>query len=338
LNPADFSVAASDPSHVASARTAAQRLAHGLGFDATRTGRLAIVVTEAVSNMLKHAGGGTLAVRSFAWGGAIGIEVLAIDSGPGMRDIVGSARDGVSTSGTPGTGLGAMQRLSDEFDAWSHPGAGTILRLLLWDRAAPAARPSHQVGAVCIPKPGETVCGDDWEVVFHAHGATFLVADGLGHGPDARRAAAAAVEVLQRHPEESPVRLLDLAHANLRPTRGAAVAVARHELPRGEVVYAGVGNISTTIVAPGGRRSMVSHPGIVGHNVHKSTEYRYAWAEHALMVAHSDGLETQWSLGTHPGIGDCHASLIAAMLYREHARKRDDCTVLVARAQPQGTR
>lgn len=337
MNPGDFSVAATESSHVAAARSAAQRLAQGFEFDATRAGRVAIVVTEAVTNMLKHAGGGTLAVRTLAWGGAIGIEVLAIDSGPGMPDFAGSARDGTSTTGTPGTGLGAMRRLSDEFEAWSYPGQGTILRMVLWDRKAPTTRPTHQVGAVCIPKPGESVCGDAWDVVFHSRGATFLVADGLGHGPDASRAAIAAVEVLQGHPDDSVVRILDLAHGRLRPTRGAAVAVMRHDLAAGEVSYAGVGNISATILGSP-RRSMVSHAGIVGHNVHKAQEYRYAWTDDALMVAHSDGLETQWDLGPYPGIAECHAALIAAMLYREHARGRDDCTVLVARPLREGTR
>ena len=330
MNPGDFSVAATESSHVASARGAAQRLAEGLEFDATRAGRVAIVVTEAVTNMLKHAGGGTLAVRALAWGGALGIEVLAIDSGPGMSDVGGSARDGVSTTGTSGTGLGAMRRLSDEFEVWSHPGQGTIARMLLWDRAAPAKRPSHQVGAVCIPKPGETVCGDAWDVAFHPRGATFLVADGLGHGPDASRAATAAVEVLHTHPDDTAVRILDLAHGRLRPTRGAAIAVMRHDLGAGEVSYAGVGNISGTILSTP-RRAMVSLAGIVGHNMHRSQEYRYAWPDDALMVAHSDGLETQWDLGAYPGIAECHAAVIAGMLYREHARRRDDCTVLVAR-------
>ncbi len=330
MNPGDFSVAASESSHVAAARSAAQRLAHALEFDATRTGRVAIVVTEAVTNMLKHAGGGTLAVRGLAWGGALGIEVLAIDSGPGMPDLAGSSKDGVSTTGTQGTGLGAMRRLSDEFDAWSYPDQGTIVRMMLWDRTAPSARPSHQVGAVCIAKPGESVCGDAWDVVFHERGATFLVADGLGHGPDASRAANAAVEVLKAHPNEAALRILDVAHGRLRPTRGAAVAVMRHDLAAGELSYAGVGNISGAILGTP-RRSMVSHAGIVGHNVHKSQEYRYAWPSGALMVAHSDGLETQWDLAAYPGLDASHTALIAAMLYREHARKRDDCTVLVAR-------
>ena len=331
MNTADFSVAVADSSHVAAARSAAQRLARGLEFDDTRAGRIAIVVTESATNMLKHAGGGTLVVRSLAQGGAIGIEVLAIDSGPGMASVAESARDGVSTAGSAGIGLGAMRRMSDEFDTYSRPGGGTLIRMLLWDRPAPSGRPSHEVGAVCIPKPGEAVCGDAWGVAFHARGATFLVADGLGHGPEASRAAVAAADVLHRHPGESALRILDLAHARLRPTRGAAVAVIRHDVVAGAATFAGVGNIAAAILEGSARRAMVSHAGIVGHNLRKSREYRYSWGADGLMIAHSDGLESQWDLAQYPGIRDCHAALVAALLYRERARRRDDCMVVVAR-------
>jgi hypothetical protein len=140
-----------------------------------------------------------------------------------------------------------------------------------------------------------------------------------------------ALEVLQRNPDYPAVRLLDLAHAKLRATRGAAVAVMRHERRSGELSYAGVGNIAATIVDGPARRAMVSHNGIVGHNMHKSQEYRYPWPSGALLVAHSDGLETQWDLAAFPGIARAHPSLIAAALFRRHTRKRDDTVVLVAR-------
>lgn len=328
----DFSLDAKDASHVAAARMSAQRMARALEFDETRAGRVAIVATEAVTNMLKHAGGGTFAVRSLSRDGALGMEMLAIDSGPGMSDSVHSRRDGVSTTGTPGNGLGAMDRLSDEMELYSNRGGGTIVRMMLWALDTVPARRSHDVGAVCIPKPGESVCGDAWDVVTHEAGATFLVADGLGHGPDAQRASVSAVEVLRRHPTEGPIRILDVAHARLKPTRGAAVAVIRHDVDAGEVAFAGVGNIAAVVLEAGARRPMVSHSGIVGHNVHKSQEYRYPWKKGGMLVAHSDGLESQWDLGTLPGIVDCHPSVIAAALYRAYSRRRDDCTVVVARA------
>lgn len=320
-----------DSSHASSARLAAQRLALALDFDEVRVGRVALLATEAVTNIVKHAGRGWLQIRPIDEGGVLGIEMLAIDRGPGMRDFRESSRDGVSSVGTPGTGLGAIQRQSDEFEVYTHPGAGTILRIV--KRASPAAmpRPAYEVGAILVPKAGETACGDAWTMATHPDGATFLVVDGLGHGPDAARASAVAVETLHRAPEHSAVRILDAAHGRMRATRGAALAVMRHERTSGEIAFAGVGNIAAVIVESGTRRAMVSHNGIVGHNVHKSQEFRYPWPRGALLIAHSDGLATQWDLAAFPGIASHHPSIVAAALFGAHTRHRDDVVVLVAR-------
>lgn len=324
-------MAIDDASHVSAARQGTSRITQALGFDDTRAGRAAIVVTEAVTNMLKHAKGGTFIGQPVCIGGALGIEMLAIDKGPGMRDFEASARDGYSTVGTQGTGLGSIRRQSDEFEVYTRHDRGTILRTLIW-AGAPPANQAYDVGAVCVPKSGETACGDAWGVEFVHGGAAFLLADGLGHGPDASRASSLAVDAMRRHCAEGAVRILDRAHAALKPTRGAAVAVMRHDIAANEVTYAGVGNISACVIDATTRRAMVSSNGIVGLNVHRSQEYRYPWARGALLVAHTDGIDTHWDLAAFPGIVDCHPSVIAAMLYREHSRGRDDAGVVVARA------
>ncbi|HUP31183.1 MAG TPA: ATP-binding protein [Usitatibacter sp.] len=321
----------SDSSHVSSARLALQRLARDLEFDETRAGRVAIVATEAVSNMIRHGGGGTLAARPLVRDGALGIEMLAIDTGRGMRDFAGSAVDGVSTGGTPGTGLGAIRRLTDEFEVRTGDGRGTVMRMVLWNRVPGDDPSAYEVGAVLVPKEGESACGDAWAMEPHVDGVTFVVSDGLGHGIEASRASALAVEALRSHPEYSAIRMLDLAHGRLRHTRGAALGVIRHERSRGEVVFAGVGNISVTVIEGETRRAMVSHNGIVGHNMARSEEYRYPWPRGSLLVAHSDGLESRWDLAAFPGIVSHHASIIAATLYASHTRKRDDVVVMVAR-------
>ncbi len=326
-----LAVAVADSSHVSAARMEAQRMARALEFDEMRTGRVAIAVTEAVTNMLRHAGGGTLVAQVMQHGPSVGLEVLAIDRGPGMGDFARSATDGISTGGTAGTGLGAMRRMADEFDVFTAEGAGSIMRMAFWSGGKLPKDCGYEVGAVTVPKPGETACGDAWGVELHASGATFVVADGLGHGADAARASQLAVDVLRRHPEHSAIRLLDTAHGRLRSTRGAAVAMMRHDAASGTLDFAGVGNIAASIWEGPARRSMISHNGIVGHNVHKSQEYHYAWPRGALLIAHSDGLDTHWSLDDHPGLARCHASVIAAMLFRDHSRKRDDVVVVVAR-------
>lgn len=309
-----------------------QALARALGFDEVRTGRAAIAVTEVATNLLRHGGGGSIFARAFSRADALGIEVLAVDRGRGMESFAASSRDGVSTGGTPGTGLGSMQRQSDELDVYTRPDSGTVLRLAFWDREPAADDSQYEVGVVCMPVKGESVSGDAWGVDIHKGGATFIVADGLGHGPDACIASAAAVEAMKSRANEGAIRILDLAHGRLRATRGAAVAVVHHERGASDVAYAGVGNISGFIwTGAGERRAMVSHNGIVGHNVARSQEYRYPWPVGALLIVHSDGLDAHWDVAAHPGLAACHASIIAAILHRDHARKRDDAVVLVVR-------
>ena len=326
-----IALAVGDASHAAAARMAVQRAAHSLDFDETRTGRAAIVATEAVTNILKHAGSGTFIARTLERGGALGIEMLAIDSGPGMADFDHSSRDGISTTGTQGTGLGAIERLADETDVHTEPALGTVLRMVVWNRPPTGRSPAYEVGAVLVPKPGETACGDAWTLAQDDRGASLMVADGLGHGPDASRAAHTAIDLVSRYPGESAVRLLDLAHGKLRPTRGAAVSVMRHAPGVDQLSYAGVGNIAAVVIDGASRRAMVSHNGIVGHNVHKSQAYDYPWPVGALLVAHSDGLEAHWDLAAVPGATTLHPSLVAAILFRKHWRRRDDVVVVCVR-------
>jgi anti-sigma regulatory factor (Ser/Thr protein kinase) len=321
-----------EKSAVAEARREVTGLARTVGFSENDIGRVAIVVTEATSNLVKHTPQGQLLARAFDRGGVAVIEVLALDQGPGIANVGESLRDGYSTAGSPGTGLGAIKRLADEFDIYSNPGKGAALVAQLWSRRpASGSRPAPlEIGAVCLPYPGDEVCGDAWAVEWRGGHCVILVADGLGHGPDAAVAARAAVNALRTHPELAPAALIEFAHGALRSTRGAALAVADLDLAS-EVRYAGIGNISCITLAPGGARHMVSHSGIVGHEVRKIQEFVYSWSEDSLLVMHSDGLATHWNLDQYPGLAGRSPSLIAGVLYRDFARGRDDVTVVVAK-------
>jgi hypothetical protein len=292
---------------------------------------MSIAVTEAATNIVRHGRGGTFAARAVWRGESVGIEALAVDGGPGMKSFSASAVDGVSTAGSAGTGLGAIQRLADELDVYTRPGVGTALRMVFWRGVVPPPFGGYEIGAIRVPRAGETECGDAWEIECDATGLTLVVADGLGHGPDAAHASGAAVETLRRNRAESPIRLLDRMHGRLRATRGAAIGILRHDAGGEDIAFAGVGNIAMCVIAGELRRLMVSHNGIVGHNVHRSEAYRYPWPSDALLVAHSDGLESHWDIASFPGLGLAHPSLIAAVLCQKHWRKRDDVVVVVAR-------
>ena len=326
-------VAAHDTSAAGEVRRHAVRVAQALAFDETAAGRAAILATEAATNLAKHAtAGGVVFIRSVERGGVAGLELLAVDAGPGMDDVGRALRDGHSTAGTPGTGLGALRRQSDEFELFTLPGRGTVVLCRLWPTPpAVSAVPPLTVGAVNVPKAGEVVCGDSWAVVESPGRTMAMVADGLGHGPDAAAASREAARIFARHGGESPAELLRRMHASMRHTRGAAVAIADVSTAGGRVRFAGVGNISAAVVSPGGSQSMVSHNGIVGHEVRKVQEFEYPWVRASLLVMHSDGVGTRWELGRYPGLQTRDPAVVAAVIYRDFVRGTDDATVLAAR-------
>jgi anti-sigma regulatory factor (Ser/Thr protein kinase) len=316
-------------SQVFEARRAAAELARQFGFTDVEIGEVALAATEAATNLVKHAQQGELLVQVFEHGATVGMELLAIDSGPGIHNVSQSLRDGYSTAGSPGTGLGALSRIADQFDIYSLPGKGTVLRLAMW-RGKPPPATEMQVGVVCQPKAGEEISGDDWGMAMSARKHTFVLADGLGHGPDAHKAARVAIDTLHRHPGVSPATALENIHAAARPTRGAAVAVCELDAEQRVCRFAGVGNIGCTVIVNAVARHMVSHNGIVGHSVRKIQEFAAPWPQDAILVMHSDGLSTQWDLESYPGLTTRHPGVIAGVLYRDFSRHRDDATVLVA--------
>ncbi|MDY0963797.1 ATP-binding SpoIIE family protein phosphatase [Massilia sp. CFBP9026] len=322
--------AVSHASDVAAVRRAGQKVADSLGFNETRAGQLALIITEAATNILKHAGEGEIHVGPAQSPSGIGVDVLALDKGPGIADLASSLVDGVSTAGTAGTGLGALHRLSDEFDVYSTPGEGSVFFMRLW-RDVPGPTPCGvEVGALWTPIRGEEACGDGWAVACEASGATLLAADGLGHGPDAARAANAAIGALERRGPVGASEMMHLAHEALRPTRGAALAAARIDFDADELRFAGVGNIGA-VAFDQTRRALVSHNGIVGHNMRKIQEFAVPFGPGALCVLHSDGIETRWDLDKYPGLQGRSPALIAAVLMRDYIRGRDDAMVLVVR-------
>ncbi len=322
-----------DPSQVGEARREATNLASRLGFDESSAGRVAIVATEAARNLSLHANGGELVLTGLQWKNQPSMELLSIDRGPGMREVDKCMRDGYSTAGTPGTGLGAMARLADDFDVYSVPDKGTVLMARFLANHASASRGQQELefSATSIPHSGEEVCGDAWGQESSVHGSTFVVADGLGHGDYAEQAAREALRIFRQAVGYKPSEILERMHAAMRSTRGAAVAVARVDLNQKIVVFAGIGNISAAILSNGTSRNMVSLNGTVGHEMRKVQEFVYPWAEDALLIMHSDGLGTRWDLGTYPGLWRRAPGVISGVLYRDFSRRRDDVTVLVAR-------
>ena len=321
----------SENSQRGEARRTAVAEAHSLGFDEETAGRIALVVSELAGNLVKHVpGGGELLLRSVRRDGTIAIETVAIDQGPGLGDHERALRDGFSTAGTAGTGLGAVARLSDRFDLYSSAQHGTAIVSRIW-RGEPPGAPTVAVGALCATMLGERVPGDACSVVDLSGRTRVLLADGLGHGPEAEVAAAKAVAVFEEDHRTTIGELLDDIHRALRPTRGAAVAIAEIDPDRRTLQYVGIGNISATIQSRDNVRNLVSHNGIVGHTIRRIQEFSYEFPPGSLAVLHSDGIKTRWTLDSYAGLTRRDPTLVAAVLFRDFQRGRDDATAVVAR-------
>jgi anti-sigma regulatory factor (Ser/Thr protein kinase) len=326
-------VGVTEPGAVAAARRAAVELASGLGLDEAAVGRVALAVTEAGTNLLKHAGGGSIVLRAVPDRAAPFVDILGLDRGPGMASVGRCLEDGYSTAGSPGTGLGALRRLSSQFDVYS--GAQGTAVLARVGPSAPGAAPrapAVHVEGLSLPRRGEQVCGDAFEVEHRPRGVAVLVADGLGHGPVAAAAAAAAVTAFGQTRGGKPGSRLEVVHQALRPTRGAAVAIADLDLDTGVVRFAGLGNVAAVLHDGAAARHLVSQPGTAGHVARRIEEYTYPWRRGDLLVAHSDGLSARLDLSGYPGLTRRHPALIAGVLYRDAGRELDDATVVVARA------
>lgn len=319
-----------DPSQVAETRRRIGDASAQAGFDEARVGQVALAVTELATNLLKHGGGGEVlaAVHDDR------VELVSLDRGPGLGDIDACLTDGYSTAGTRGAGLGAVRRLARHFEVVSWPGRGTALLAEVARDARPRAKSAGRIGAVALPKPGQVVSGDGHAFHEDTGGLTLFVIDGLGHGTEAAIVAKEAISLFAAHGAETPAGILDAVHRGVRHTRGGAAAVARLSHASGTIAFAGIGNIAgCCVAADGGVRRMASLAGIVGHNARRVQTFEYPCAS-GLVVMHSDGLGTSWSLDKYPGLPRAHPLLVAAVLYRDFVRGTDDVTILVARTDP----
>lgn len=322
----------SDRSAIGEARRAAIAAAERLGFDAERRSDIGIVATEAATNAIVHAQTGEMVVSEEKEPQGAWLDLVTLDSGAGIHDVAEASRDGFSSGGTAGQGLGAIVRLSDESAIYSQSSRGTVN----WSRffLEQTAERSGEYGVVSVPMQGETACGDSYLALPGQARSVFMVVDGLGHGPQAAEAADEAVVVTQRYIGLPGRDILVRAHDALRKTRGAAMSIAVVDHQQRLVTYAGVGNISAAIERGPQARSLVSQNGTLGAVLPRQIqEYQYPFEPGALLVMFSDGLNSKTAISGYSGLQNRHPQLAAGVLYRDFSRKRDDATVLIARLE-----
>jgi len=321
-------VAIKDASSVGEVRRVAAAAAAKLQLDETRAGELAILTTEAARNVLIHGGGGQVIVSAIASHGGPVARILALDSGGGIENLAEAMKDGFSTAGTMGAGLGAMKRMAKRFDVITGRG-GTMLLLEVGEEPVT----DHLTFAgVTLPYPGERVCGDGWYCEHTTTRTVAVLVDGLGHGLGAAEAAQEAVATVRQRISKGPGEILGYVHDSLKKTRGAVGAVVEVCPKEGKLTYAGIGNISASILSKGTSKSLISHNGTLGGTVSRVQEFQAEWTLDSVFVMHSDGLQSKWDLLAYPGLIFRHPALICGALIRDFRRHRDDAGVVVLKA------
>lgn len=318
-----------DLSSVGEVRRTAMLAGQRLEFDETRAGELALLATEVSRNVLLHGHGGQVILAGIRQGGNQRARILAMDSGPGIKDVAQAFADGYSTAGTMGGGMGAIKRLASALEVFTGPN-GTIILIEVGD---PPARAEAEIAGIAVPYPGERFCGDGWGFHETPERIVTVLVDGIGHGWEAAEAAQEATATFAKHIACEPRQILQYIHDALRKTRGAVAAVAEIRPREQTLVYAGVGNISATLIDANRSRNLVSHNGTLGAIVPRIQEFRFEWSRNSLLVMHSDGVQTRWDLGAYAGLVAKHPALIGGALLRDFRRQRDDASVVVIKAR-----
>lgn len=303
-------------------------------FTKTAVGEIDIIVSELTSNLIKHAGSGELLYRMYNVNDVSILEIISIDQGPGMADVQRMMKDGVSTTNTLGQGLGAIQRLSNNFHVYSLPNWGTICYVNKRSSDDNCIRSSNRldINAICVPKFSEVICGDKYAVKISHDFVKVFLCDGLGHGEYAHAAATKACDFFNHCEETDPVEIIREMDGHVKKTRGLVGTAAVLNLKQSEWRICGVGNISTRLYGGISFKHHMSYNGIIGLNIPRSLSSSIFQAEkYQQLVMSSDGIRTRWELSKFPSILKYDTMILAAALYKDYNRKTDDSSVFIGK-------
>jgi anti-sigma regulatory factor (Ser/Thr protein kinase) len=323
-----------DRSYQASVRSEIRKLAITAGFSNCRLGEVEIITAEITSNLWKHTDkGGYLLVRVMLLPEP-GIEIIAIDDGPGMGTPHLMMEDGRSTKKTLGNGLGAIRRLANVFDLYSLKGWGTILfiRCYVNKLYREEDNKGFQINALCVCKKGQVVCGDSWEYTHTGNKIRLLMVDGLGHGPAANHAAEEAVQNFVNLPKRDPTEQIRSLHNKMKKSRGGVAHVAYIDCGNQKITYSGVGNVVMKLIHSARVKGCYSYNGIVGLIMPSSiNNHMLPWHYNDIILMHTDGISPRWDIQKYPDILKYHPIILCSAIYKDFDRGNDDATILVGK-------
>ncbi len=316
-----------DAASVSLVREALRRA--GPELPGVRLEALVSAASELGHNQLAHGRRGWMAVSAIRRAGVAGLEVVAFDGGRGITDPTAAFRSDPRATGSLGVGLSAAYRLSDEMDFDVRLGEGTYVAA----RKFASPLPRTEVAIFGRPIEGETESGDDAAFRRTEDALLIAVADGLGHGAEAREASARAMARVRAEGSDDLAGLLVTCDEDLRGTRGAVMAAAYFDRPAQTLTHAAAGNISTHLYRPRSSRRFVSVSRVLGARglpaprLMLETE---SLEPRPLVVMFSDGVSSRADLSQELELLRQPPLVIAHQVVVRYGRTTDDALVLVA--------
>lgn len=331
---AERTVAISHEADIYEAQAAGRQMATTIGFDSRVGEEIVLAVTELATNLVRHAGGGDLLLRSVAGNDRAGIQIESRDRGPGIGDVERAFADGYSTASGPGYGLGAINRLMDELEISPARGNGTGAHITCRRWVRPAETESvlnpFAIGVASRPHPLMLVNGDSFVVKQWGQKALVAVIDGLGHGHHAHRAAETARQYVESHFDAPLSSIFTGVSRACVATRGVVMAAALFDGAQGMFSFASLGNVEARIFNSSDQATLLITRGILGHTNKPAAVNEYPWDPHSVFVMYSDGLLSRWHWDDFMFANEL-PSRIAQRLLSTLARKEDDATVVVVK-------
>ncbi|MDQ1166555.1 SpoIIE family protein phosphatase [Flavobacterium sp. SORGH_AS_0622] len=324
-----------DRSLIAFIKREIHNLALQLGFTPHRAAETDIIIAELTSNLIKYADGGDLLYRAHYNGSHNEIEIYCLDKGIGIENVTKIMNDGYSTSNTLGQGLGAIKRLSNDFQIYSMRGWGTVQYIKICDKADFSVIHSENelnLSVISVNYPGERVCGDGYYIKYSKKGFQIFCGDGLGHGAKANEAVQQAIRAFKQCTENDPTSILRYVHEHAKKSRGLVATIACADYTTETWNICGIGNINTRIYNGLDNKTYTPYNGIIGHNIPRTLNNTVVpYQKHQIIIMHSDGLRTRWNLAELTSIIKQSPGIIASALYKDNVRGTDDATILVGK-------
>ncbi|RYZ13676.1 MAG: serine/threonine protein kinase [Sphingobacteriales bacterium] len=153
-----------------------------------------------------------------------------------------------------------------------------------------------------------------------------------GHGPEANKAVNEAAAAFRVFPDYSPAETLRFIHASIKKSRGAVINIVGYNFTEKIWTSAGVGNIALRLNGPVTVKNHMSYNGIVGHNIPNTiNDQVYTGEQLNQVLLTSDGIKTRIDFNRYPQMFKYDPGILAAAIYKDHARRTDDMSVVIAK-------